>query len=166
MSSIFWTIFGWICKGLCILTIISGVCFFVSFMRNMITNGGRKWYYYDPVRPWKGGYWTPLLPDHPPYNEYEWNPRTCRFEHKDTGQPLFPWEKPLRSGNKPEMNSQWDWDALGLPDSQPMKLPVVPKKKRPEWIRFLFDETPATLWKKHKIRKWAEKREKENGSRG
>lgn len=61
-------------------------CVLLQVRMDMVTNGGRKWYYYDASKPWKGGYWTPLLPSAPPYNEYEWNPKTCRFEHKETGR--------------------------------------------------------------------------------
>ncbi len=90
----------------------------------MVTNGGRKWYYYDSGKPWKGGYWTPLLPDTPPNNEYEWNPDTCRFEHRKTGEPLYSWQKPIKRYETTE---------------------YLKKKKRPEWLRFLLEETPATL---------------------
>ena len=88
MSDILWSILGWILQGIGYLILIGIVILFVSFLRTMATNGGRKWYYYNPSKPWKGGYWTPLLPDYPPYNEYKWNPETRRFEHKVTGKPL------------------------------------------------------------------------------
>lgn len=86
MSSILWIIFSWIMKGIVILMMLTMIAFFCKFVWTMVTNGGRKWYYYDASKPWKGGYWTPLLPSAPPYNEYEWNPKTCRFEHKETGR--------------------------------------------------------------------------------
>ncbi|MDE6581696.1 MAG: hypothetical protein K2K47_04130 [Duncaniella sp.] len=114
MHEFFWMIFGWILKGVGYFSLAMLVVFFFRFLWVMTTNGGRKWYYYEPNKPWKGGYWTPLLPDHPPYNEYEWNPVTCRFEHKITHEPLHPWEKPKNPVR--EKKSEWDWDALGLPD--------------------------------------------------
>ena len=88
MSDLLWSILGWILQGIGYLILIGIVILFVSFLRTMATNSGRKWYYYNPSKPWKGGYWTPLLPDYPPYNEYKWNPETRRFEHKVTGKPL------------------------------------------------------------------------------
>ncbi|MDE5652013.1 MAG: hypothetical protein K2L83_01795 [Muribaculaceae bacterium] len=88
MSDILFTILGWILKGIGYLMLAGIVIFFVSILRAIATNGGRKWHYYNPSKPWKGGYWSPLLPDRPPYNEYKWNPTTCRFEHKVTGKPL------------------------------------------------------------------------------
>lgn len=108
------------------------IVFFCKFLWVMVTNGGRKWYYYDANKPWKGGYWTPLLPSTPPYNEYEWNPETCRFEHKETGEPLYPWQKPVKMH---EIKKSYA------------------KKKRPEWLRFLFEETPATLLAKRRRKK-------------
>lgn len=152
-----WTIFSWICKGFGVLAIISIVVFFGQFMWLMMTNGGRKWYYYNPSKPWKGGYWTPLLPSCPPYDEYAWNPVTCRFEHKKTGEPLHTWAKPLNRGQAVREKQVWDWDALGLPDDRPMPESATTISNRPEWVRFLFEETPASLWKKHKQRKRAEK---------
>lgn len=74
-----WMIIGWICKIFCILIMISGIIFLVQFIRTMATNGGRKWHYYNPNKPWEGGYWEPLLPNHPPYNEYKRNAVTYRF---------------------------------------------------------------------------------------
>lgn len=129
----------------------------------MVTNGGRKWYYYDPNKPWKGGYWTPLLPDHPPYNEYKWNPETCRFEHKKTGKPLYSWQEPVDNPRKSVKSSisEWDWDALGLPDEKPIVLPPEPKKERPEWIRFLFEENLGTLKEKRQLKKLAKQREQD-----
>lgn len=96
MSDILWSIFGWILQGIGYLMLIGIVILFVRFLRTMATNGGRKWYYYNPSKPWKGGYWAPLLPDYPPYNEYKWNPETCRFEHKVTGEPLYPWDNSIQ----------------------------------------------------------------------
>lgn len=40
-----------------------------------------------------------------------------------------------------------------------------PQRKRPEWVRFLFEETPATLWAKHKQRKQAEKMSRDSAPR-
>lgn len=133
MENILWFIFSWILKIIGFLMIISLIGFFCCFLRAMATNGGRKWYYYDPNKPWKGGYWTPLLPGTPPNNEYEWNPETCRFEHKETGVPLYSWQKHVtrREVKKPHSN-----------------------KKLPEWLRFLFEETPATLIEKRRRKKW------------
>lgn len=141
MSSILWIIFSWIMKGIVILMMLTMIVFFCKIIWTMVTNGGRKWYYYDASKPWKGGYWTPLLPLTPPYNEYEWNPNTCRFEHKETGQPLYSWQKPVKRHkvNKPHA-----------------------KKTRPEWLRFLFEETPATLLEKRRRKKEIE--EKGNGT--
>ena len=96
MNSIVWAIFSWIVKGIVILMIVSIIAFFYKCLWIMVTNGGRKWYYYDASKPWKGGYWTPILPSTPPYNEYEWNPETCRFEHKETCEPLYSWQKPVK----------------------------------------------------------------------
>lgn len=138
MDNILWDIFSWIAKGIIILMMLTIVIFFCKFLWLMATNGGRRWYYYDPRKPWKGGYWTPLLPRTPPYNEYEWNSEMCRFEHKGTGKPLYSWQKPVsqREVSKPHV-----------------------KKKRPEWIRFLFEETPATLLEKRRRKKWSNERE-------
>ncbi|MBD5197094.1 MAG: hypothetical protein HDS89_06560 [Bacteroidales bacterium] len=133
MKEVLWMIFGWICKGFCLMMMISLVLFFVCFFRSLVTNGGRKWYYYNPDKPWKGGYWTPLLPDYPPYNEYNWNPDTCRFEHKKTGKPLHPWEEPIATERKSDPQKQeWDWDALGIPEDKPIILQPRIQKKRPE----------------------------------
>ena len=132
MGSIIWTIFSWIMKGIVILMMLTIVAFLCKVLWLMVTNGGRKWYYYDASKPWKGGYWTPLLPSTPPYNEYEWNPNTCRYEHKETGEPLYLWQKPVK------------WHEV--------KRPYV-NKKRPEWLRFLFEETPATLIEKQRREK-------------
>lgn len=140
MEAILYVIFSWIVKGIVILMIISVILFFCKFIWVMATNGGRKWYYYEPDKPWKGGYWAPLLPSTTPYNEYKWNPETCRFEHKETGKPLYPWEKPIKQHR----------------DTKPHT-----KKKRPEWLRFLFEETPATLLEKRRRKKWMEEREKD-----
>ena len=137
MQEVIWTVFGWICKGIVVLMLISAVCYFVAFICAMAMNDGRKWYYYDPGKPWKGGYWAPLLPDYPPYNEYKWNPQTYRFEHKASGEPLH-------NGQK-----------CGEMQSRPSG------KSKPEWLRFLFDETPASLLEKRRRRKWAEEREAE-----
>ena len=137
MDNILWVIFSWIMKIIVVLMIVSIVVFFCKFIWSMATNGGRKWYYYDPSKPWKGGYWTPLLPRTPPYNEYEWNPATCRFEHKVTGEPLYSWQKPVTKHK----------------DSRPHS-----KKKRPEWLRFLFEETPATLLEKRRRKKYSDER--------
>lgn len=153
MQEVLWMIFGWICKGIGFLMLISIVWFFISFIWTMATNGGRKWYYYNPSKPWKGGYWSPLLPDYPPYNEYKWNPETCRFEHKQTGEPLFHWKKPYKNVKR----TKWDWDALGIPEDKPIKLQPKPKKERPEWVRFLFEENIGTLLEKRKRNKMAEK---------
>lgn len=154
MEDFLFAVFSWICKGIVVLMLIAGVLGFLSFCWVMITNGGRKWYYYNSSKPWKGGYWEPLLPGHPPYNDYRWNPDTCRFEHKITGQPLHPWEtaQSHRSGAKDKKSVQeWDWDALGLPDEKPMA--VQPVRRCPEWVRVLFEETPASLMQKRKRRK-------------
>lgn len=100
MQDFLWTIIGWICKGvsvMALLVLIIGVCHVIKFL---VTNGNRKWHYYEPDKPWKGGYWAPLLPDYPPYNEYEWNPETCRHEHKVTGEPLYDCKQPMRLSNK------------------------------------------------------------------
>ena len=138
MDSVLWTIFSWIMKIIVLLMIVSIVVFFCKFIWSTATNGGRKWYYYDPRKPWKGGYWTPLLPRTPPYNEYKWNPATCRFEHKDTGEPLYSWQKPVTRHEVSRSDT---------------------KKKRPEWLRFLFEETPATLLEKRRRKKWSNERE-------
>lgn len=171
MQEFLWTIFGWICKGIGVLLLISLVFGFISYIQVIVRNGGRSWYYYNPSKPWEGGYWEPLLPSYPPYNEYKWNPKTCRFEHKKTGQPLHPWEKPLNDGKCLEKRVEWDWDALGLPEEKPANeikesfKRGYSKKKRPVWIRLLFEETPATLWKKHKQKKWVKERENNDHSR-
>ena len=94
MQEIMWTIFGWICKGIGVLMLLSLVWLFVSFIHNMATNGGRKWYY-NPSKPWKGGYWAPRLPYYQLYNEYEWNPETFRFEHNISGEPLHLWKEQM-----------------------------------------------------------------------
>lgn len=143
MEEILWTIFSWIVKGLCLLAIISIIAFICYFFWAIVTNGGRKWYYYDSSKPWKGGYWTPLLPRTPPYNEYKWNPETCRFEHKETGEPLFSWQEPVMRSDVSH------------------KKPSARKKQRPEWLRFMLEETPASLMEKRRRRKWAEQREEE-----
>lgn len=127
----------------------------------MATNGGRKWHYYNPSKPWKGGYYAPLLPDYPPYNEFIWNPETCRFEHKKTGQPLHPWQEPVKKPHKSIGSSEWDWNALGIPEDKPITL--QPKKKRPEWVRFLLEENIGTLKEKRKRKKLAEKQNRKNG---
>lgn len=132
MDSILWTIFSRIMKGIVILMMLTIVAFLCKVLWLMATNGGRKWYYYDASKPRKGGYWTPLLPSTPPYNEYEWNPKTCRYEHKETGEPLYSWQKPVKRHE--------------------VKRPHV-NKKRPEWLRFLLEETPATLIEKHRRKK-------------
>ena len=92
------------------------------------------------------------------------NPKTCRFEHKVTGKPLHPWEKPVKTPTK-QPKAEWDWDALGLPENKPIALEDLPKKQRPEWVRFLFEENLGTLMEKRKQRKLAEQKERENGSR-
>lgn len=141
MDNVIWVIFGCIMKIIVILIIISVIAFFCRFIWLIATNGGRKWYPYDPNKPWKGGYWSPLLPRTPPYNEYEWNPDTCRFEHKETGVPLHPWEKPVTRHEVTKCHA---------------------KKERPEWLRFLFEETPATLMEKRRRKKWSHERGQEN----
>ncbi len=120
MEEILWTIVGWVLKTLCVLGAISGIGYLIYVIWLMATNGGRKWYYYDPGRPWKGGYWEPLLPSTPPYNEYKWNPKTARFEHKVTGAPLQQWEKTLDE-KRAEIYShsekyEYDWDDLATPN--------------------------------------------------
>lgn len=159
MGEFLWMIFSWICKGVCVLIIISVALFLVSFFRAMVTNGGRKWYYYDHDKPWKCGYWSPMLPSRPPYNEYEWNPDTCRFEHKFTGEPLHPWEKPEVRHNR---TSTKEWNAPGY--AKPIASAPRMKRKRPEWVRFLFEENIGTLMAKRRQRKWAEQRERERGA--
>lgn len=129
MQDFLWTIIGWICKGvsvMALLILIIGVCHVIKFL---VTNGNRKWHYYEPDKPWKGGYWAPLLPDYPPYNEYEWNPETCRHEHKVTGEPLYDCKQPMRLSNKKAEKIEWDWDALGMPDEKPIILPPPKTKK-------------------------------------
>lgn len=162
MSEILWSIFGVILQICGYLALAGFVLFIVWFFRTMVTNGGRKWYYYNPNKPWKGGYWSPLLPDYPPYNEYKWNPTTCRFEHKVTGEPLYPWEKATR-GQEKKPSAEWDWEALGLPEEKPKVLRDQPRKQRPEWLRFILEENIGTLMEKRKRKKRAEQRE--NGTR-
>ena len=142
MGIVLWGIFSWIMKGIIILMVLTIVAFLCKFLWLMATNSGRKWYYYDPSKPWKGGYWTPLLPGTPPYNEYKWNPETCRFEHKETGEPLHEWQKPVirQKVTKPHEKRRRE------------------KRRRPEWMRFLFKETPATLLEKRRRRKWSDER--------
>lgn len=162
MQDFLWTIIGWICKGvsvMALLVLIIGVCHVIKFL---VTNGNRKWYYYEPNKPWKGGYWAPTLPDYPPYNEYEWNPETCRHEHKVTGKPLYDCKQPMRLSNKKAEKIEWDWDALGMPDEKPIILPPLKTKKRPEWLRFLLEENIASLVEKRRRRKQAKTREQEN----
>lgn len=162
MQEVLWTIIGWICKGIGYIMLVSWVWFFVRFIWVMVTNGGRKWYYYDPSKPWKGGYWTPLLPDYPPCNEYRWNPKTCRFEHKETGEPLYSWEKPVATKRWQEPMPERGWDAPAIPEDKPIM--TQPQKQRPEWVRFLFEENIGTLLEKRKRKKQAEKRDRENGT--
>lgn len=151
MQDFLWTIIGWICKGvsvMALLILIIGVCHVIKFL---VTNGNRKWHYYEPDKPWKGGYWAPLLPDYPPYNEYEWNPETCRHEHKVTGEPLYDCKQPMRLSNKKAEKIEWDWDALGMPDEKPIILPPPKTKKRPEWLRFLLEEISRHLSKSEDV---------------
>lgn len=103
MIDVLSVIFVWIAKIVTFLVIITIVIFFCRVFWLAVTHEGRKWYYYDVSKPWKGGYWSPTLPDTPPYNEYSWNPKSCRFEHKETGEPLYRWQKPLtrRENTKP-----------------------------------------------------------------
>lgn len=126
-------------KGIVILMLLTMIAFFSKFVWTMVTNGGRKWYYYDASKPWKGGYWAPLLPSTPPYNEYKWNPDTCRFEHKETGKPLYSWQKPVKRHEVQKPHA---------------------RKKQPDWLRFLFEETPATLLEKRRRMKEIEKKDK------
>lgn len=153
MQDVLWWIFGWICKVFGFMMLISVILLFVSFIWHIVTNGGRKWYYYNPSKPWKGGYWAPLLPTYPPYNDYRWNPETCRFEHKKRGEPLYSWEKPLKQPVKKTRLSEWDWDELGLPEEKPIVLQKQKQKQCPEWIRFLFEENIGTLMEKRRRKK-------------
>lgn len=138
-----WLIFGWIVKGIVILMMVWLVGAFIYFIWIMATNGGRKWYYYDASKPWKGGYWAPLLPLTPPYNDYKWNPDNCRFEHKVSCQPLCPCQQPVkRCGD----------DTKKINRSKT-------EKRRPEWLRFLFEEAPATLLEKRRRKKRARERD-------
>lgn len=162
MQDFFWTIIGWICKGIGIMAILCIVIGFCSVIKCLVTDGNRKWYYYDPNKPWKGGYWAPLLPDYPPYNEYKWNPETCRHEHKVTGEPLFDWVQPMKQPKKKAEKIEWDWDALGIPDEKTITLPPIKTKKRPEWLRFLLEENIGSLVEKRRRRKQAKIREQEN----
>lgn len=55
MQDFLWTIIGWICKGvsvMALLVLIIGVCHVIKFL---VTNGNRKWHYYEPDKPWKEG---------------------------------------------------------------------------------------------------------------
>lgn len=165
MHEILWTIFGWICKSIGILILISLVCFFAGSIWNLVTNGGRKWYYYNPAKPWKGGYWAPLLPDFPPYDQYKWNPETCRFEHKKTGQALNPWEKPEAKNRTQAPEHGWNRDVIDIPKDKPKALQSQTQKKRPEWLRFLLEENIGTLMEKRKRKKMAEQQERENRTR-
>lgn len=155
MQEVLWTIFGWICKGIAVLALISIVWFSASFIWVIVTNGGRKWYYYNPSKPWKGGYWTPLLPDYSPYNEYRWNPETCRFEHKETGEPLYLWEKSIARRRSQERMHEWDWDALGISEDKPITFHQHKKQKnkRPKWVRFLLEENIGTFIEKRRRKK-------------
>ena len=153
MSDILWSIFGVILQICGYLGLAGVVLSVIGFFRTMVTNGGRKWYYYNPNKPWKGGYWSPLLPDYPPYNEYKWNPDTCRFEHKNTGRPLHPWDKPIEKNIPQESKPEWDWDALGISEDKPNRLYQMPHKKRPEWVRFLTEESIGTILEKRKRKK-------------
>ena len=159
MEDLFWLIFGWILKIIGYLSLTGLFIGVFYFLMTITTNGGRKWYYYNPNKPWKGGYWTPLLPRYPPYNNYEWNPKTCRFEHKETGEPLFPWDKAVvqetASFPKKDVN-----DDLHIPQRlEKLIKERSPKKRRPEWLRFLLEETPATLLEKHRRKQWAKQRD-------
>lgn len=165
MQDLLWTFFGWISKGIGVLMFISVISFFASFIWNMVTNGGRKWYYYNPSKPWKGGYWSPILPDYPPYNEYRWNPDTARFEYKETGEPLHSWKEPITRKSSQATKFERDWDAFDVSDDKPIELKSQPYNKRPEWLRFLLDENMGTLIEKRKRKKWAEQIERENGAR-
>ncbi|MBD5343886.1 MAG: hypothetical protein HDR90_02685 [Bacteroides sp.] len=158
MLGFIWAIIGFILQFFGYLSLISLVIFFFRCLYSVSTNGGRKWYYYNPSKPWKGGYWSPLLPDYPPYNEYEWNPETCRFEHKVTGKPLHSWQKPY-TPSRNNRNTEWDWDSLAYPEEKPNIIEQKPPKKRPEWIRFLLEENIASLLEKRRQRKLAKKKE-------
>lgn len=162
MQDFFWTIIGLICKGAIVMALLSLVIGICQFIKYSVTNGNRKWYYYEPNKPWKGGYWAPLLPDYPPYNEYEWNPETCRHEHKVTGEPLYDCKLPLRLSDKKAEKIEWDWDSRGMPDEKPIILSPPKAKKRPEWLRFLLEENIASLVEKRRHRKQARAREQEN----
>ncbi|MBD5251174.1 MAG: hypothetical protein HDS56_08405 [Barnesiella sp.] len=118
------------------------------------------WYYYYPNKPWEGGYWTPLLPDYPPYHEYKWNPDTCRFEHKQTGQPLHPWVNSIASSRSKAPKPECDWDLLGLREDKPIELQAQPRKKSLGWLRFILEENICTLMEKRKRKKWAEQKRK------
>lgn len=162
MQDFFWTIIGWICTGafvMALLCLVIGMCQFIKYS---VTNGNRKWYYYEPDKPWKGGYWAPSLPDYPPYNEYEWNPVTCRHEHKVTGEPLYDYKRPMRLSDKKTEKTEWDWDALGMPDKKPIILSPPKTKKRPEWLRSLLEENIASLVEKRRRRKQERARKQEN----
>lgn len=162
MEDFFWTIIGWICKVAFVMGLLGLVIGICQFLKYLVTNGNRKWYYYEPNKPWKGGYWAPLLPDYPPYNEYEWNPETYRHEHKVTGEPLFDCNRPMRLPDKKTGKIEWDWDTLGMPDKKPVVLTSPKAKKRPEWLRFLLEENIGTLIEKRRRRKQARAREQEN----
>lgn len=94
--------------------------------------------------------------------EYEWNPVTCRHEHKVTGEPLYDFKQPMRLPNKKTEKIEWDWDTLGMPDEKPIFLSPPKAKKRPEWLRFLLEENIASLVEKRRRRKQARAREQEN----
>lgn len=162
MQDFFLTIIGLICKGVFVMALLGLIIGMCQFIKYSATNGNRKWYYYDPDKPWKGGYWAPLLPDYPPYNEYEWNPVTCRHEHKVTGEPLYDCKLPMRLSDKKTEKIEWDWDALGIPDEKPIILSPPKTKKRPEWLRFLLEENIGSLVEKRRRRKQAKTREQEN----
>ncbi|MDE6196358.1 MAG: hypothetical protein K2F91_00655 [Muribaculaceae bacterium] len=140
MEELLYYILGLILKVFCYFTLIAGVIYLGWFLYIIVTNGGLKWYYYNRSQPWKGGYWAPLLPDYPPYNDYEWNPATCRFEHKRTGKPLFDWQKPVSGDTGYRKNSNTGYTL----------------RRRPEWIDFLF-ETPASLMEKRRRKKEMDK---------
>ena len=65
MADFFWTIFGFIIKVLGYATLILAVIGFFRVLY-LMCGGGRKWRYYDPSRPWKGGFYEPLKPSIPP----------------------------------------------------------------------------------------------------
>lgn len=159
-------------NALGILFAIIVLALFFQFIWLAITNGGRKWYPYNPNKPWKGGYYEPLLPSTPPYNEYKWNPRTCRFEHKKTGAPLYPWQKPYtpegwgdtHQGVRVLSKEEWDWEKLCVPEEKQSIFldPTLStrKKQRPEWLRFLLEENLGTLIEKRRQRKLEEHRKR------